>query len=814
MTDKENYRPLISKPYDLNQYLEDGVTTTLIINLAYIYQINKYLLIITKQNEETYFKPIELEKPPTDELIKNYHLNKQYKETLFKEIRNLLKHSERYEKGKIYDSDLEKYEKENKIKEIKNNFDLEAGAIAGELLENLMDLYNNRHYTNLKPYNQTIKDFILDPVTRYNIAIGILSDNKTPKEIKKLKNNIKNSFNDISSIFNSNKPLLDNKFILDQVRNLLKNTTNDPFLNLYLGTQPVKFYQSRAGTEIINEFGLKRHLIGKDKATLYIYDDKLKYFHEITQTQLKNIISKRFGFNLVESDIKAIAGAISNEDRLYNNLLVFSNMYFDTDTLSEFKPNQEALTYNRQDYLTINNIGVLDETTENIQLLAYDKTLKLEDILTVKPIPEKINPSLPVNEYKKTYGMTLTEIILRQILIPKENQNDIRLFKDRLERVGSNIYGKNLYKVLTFYYGDGNNAKSILNLLDHLIFNNLNYEITPETLKDKFKLTGFFNRLIVSIDEVTSKSFDDLKDQIKKITSKYSKMEERGLYSDNTIKLYGFPNINIYSNELLDLNPATEGALFDRIDYLELPNKFVSKNELDKYNNTYEIVDGIEDLLKQDLEGLSWLITASIICFKEMRQTKNRYTLRQTQEETIDIFLNIDHLTKFLMLYTEYVEDLDRQDFISMDEIKNSYLNYMDRQKKPVDLVDLPKTIGLKLSKVYKNELKIKGNKIKEAGTGRTLYKLKLKSFEDLTREYNLIYNINEFVSDKQLNIINSNREFKEVYKHIQKGFNTIGLLEEALPSIDCLEIVKQLDSLNIIVNTNTLSFKRVENNN
>lgn len=94
--------------------------------------------------------------------------------------------------------------------------------------------------------------------------------------------------------------------------------------------------------------------------------------------------------------------------------------------------------------------------------------------------------------------MTLTELVLRQLLIPKDNPTDIRLFKDYLERLGSNIYGANLYKVITFYYGDGDNGKSILNLFNNLIFNKLNYEIKPEALAETFSLESFYNRLLIT----------------------------------------------------------------------------------------------------------------------------------------------------------------------------------------------------------------------------------------------------------------------------------------------------------------------------
>ena len=775
-------RPIISKPYDITQYLENGTGYNNKLYLAYIYQTKKYILINEKE-KNYYFKPLKTSYDPVTLFNRTGNANWEEMET---EIKTILGNGK--SKGL------------NKV----------VSKIITDLLENLNDLYINNHFTNLKGFPKGLKQFILDPVNTYNR----FSTENNKDEIDDIKDSIKNKVNDIIELYNNNSLYITDDWLNKQVKHLVSYTSRDPFLSLHLGHKPVKYYQATAGETIVNEFGLKRHL--KDnKETLYFYNEDLKYFDEIKTANLKRKLYETLGFNLVESDINAITKAVSNEDILYRNLLVFGNMYYDTDTLEEFKPLLELSTYNRQDYLTVNNIGTYNETNNTITLLDYQKELKLEDILTVKGIetvdddgnptiklPELENLELPLEEYKTKYGMSLTEIVLRQILIPKDNPTDIRLFKDFLERLGSNIYGSNLYKVITFYYGDGDNAKSVLNLFNNLIFNKLDYEIKPETLKDSFNLENFYNRLLITIDEVTRDSFTDLKDYLKQMSSKYSKMEGRQLYSTNTFTLYGFPNITIYSNELLDLQPIEDGALFSRIDYLELPNKFVEKSELNKYNNTYLKLDGLEDLLKQDLDGLSWLITAGILCFKNMKQTTNRYTKRQTREETIEVFLGADSLTKYLMVYTEFVDDLQEENFTSNLEITNGYLEYMAGLNREVDQDGLPKRIGLKLNKLYP-QLKQEGNKVKDyENNGGKKYKLKLKSSEDITKEYNEAYTINEYATDKQLNILDTNNRLKTVYKNIQQGNCTISILTSKLPGLDCIDIVQQLDSLGLIYST------------
>lgn len=792
-------RPIISKPYDITPHLQKSTVYNYKLYLAYIYQLKKYALI-TERDRDFYFTPLETDYNPVTLYNRSGNAN-------WEEIENEIKTIVKKDKVKLDNTTVNK--------------------IISELLETLNDLFINNHFTTLKRFPKGIKQFILNPVDTYNRYSNYEYDKEIKKEIQE---DITSNIESIIRLYNNNSLAITDKWFNSRIKYLVEYTSQDPFLCLNLGFTPEKKYRARAGELIVKELGLKRHLKDSNE-TLYFYDENLNYFEEVSTPQLKKKLYETLGFNLVETDIKAITSTISTEDILHRNLLVFGNMYFDTNTLDEFKPLLEVSTYNRQDYLTVNNIGTFDETTNKISLLGYQKELKLEDILTVKGIEitdDDGNPTiqlpeitqdeldtLPVEEYKTKYGMTLTEIVLRQILIPKDNPTDIRLFRDYMERLGSNIYGANLYKVITFYYNDGDGGKSVLNLYNNLIFNKLDYEIKPEDLQDNFNLENFYNRLLITIDEVTRNSFTDLKDYLKQMSSKYSKMEKRQLYTSKTYTIYRFPNIYIYSNELLDLQPVEDGAIFSRIDYLRLPNKFVEKDELTKYNNTYLKLEGLEEKLKQDTEGLSWLITAGILCFKEMKQTTNRYTLKQTREETIEVFLGEDSLTKYLMVYTEFVEDLTEENFTSNSDIVNGYLEYMEGLNRKVDKDGLSKRIGLKLNSLYP-ELKQKGNKVKDyENNGGKKYKVILKSSEDITREYNEVYEINEYVSDKQLNIIDRNTEFKQVWQHIQKGNCTIALLTTKIPSMDCLDVVQQMVSLNLINATGQTNLdKHTEANN
>ena len=71
-------------------------------------------------------------------------------------------------------------------------------------------------------------------------------------------------------------------------------------------------------------------------------------------------------------------------------------------------------TDDTKQYFTIQKIGIKQDDG-SIKLLTYDTDLYLTDFLK----PKKLNEN-----------MTLTEKTLREILIPKNNLNDISLFQD------------------------------------------------------------------------------------------------------------------------------------------------------------------------------------------------------------------------------------------------------------------------------------------------------------------------------------------------------------------------------------------------
>ena len=124
----------------------------------------------------------------------------------------------------------------------------------------------------------------------------------------------------------------------------------------------------------------------------------------------------------------------------------------------------------------------------------------------------------------------------------------------------------------------------------------------------------------------------------------------------------------IFANELVKIKPDAI-ALFDRFDFLKLPNTFVSENELKNTPNGYLKDRNTEKKIKADIKGLSWLITAGIHSFRNMRNSNSEFLLKQTAEQTMDIMMDTDYLSKFIRLYTYEDEDLIPDEFTTIQTI-------------------------------------------------------------------------------------------------------------------------------------------------
>ena len=188
--------------------------------------------------------------------------------------------------------------------------------------------------------------------------------------------------------------------------------------------------------------------------------------------------------------------------------------------------------------------------------------------------------------------------------------------------------------------------------------------------------------------------------------------------------------------------------------------------------------------------------------FINMEKSKNEFLLRQTAEETMDILMDTDYLTKFITIYTYDDEDMVKTEFTTVEEIYQQYQQYMELQGKTIvdSEIAVKRKIGTTIKKVYNITGKVNDSDMYyKRNNNIASYRIRLKSFDEVNTEFKQVYTINEDAGEDKLILISYSNDNQIVYDKIQKGVNTINLLNKALPQNDNVKIVKELVSLNLI---------------
>ena len=739
---------------------------------------SKGYVLIQENNDNAFINCIKSNTEP-DYL----NINWQWDSEEIKEINDLL-------------NDILKYVPNDKLMDVKTN-------IIAYLLEDLSFKFESYDYIKPKDINNSrIKEFALNPVEQFNFYLEYggkpLSKGEYSYQQKAVYNQIEDKLNEIVDLFNDKKaitgynkndnvsPLITDAKFIKIFTEVISDAFGNPLINLRYGKGREKSNQIEAIDYVTEEFNIKG-IYKNGNETIYYFNDEFNYFEPLTVEILKNLIIRKLNIKLLKSDYNTIYKSLETNDTIHNNILVFKNMLYDMDYMEEFM--YPICNYNRRDYLAPGLIGYIDNN-HKVRLLDYDTDFDFMSLYQVDPNPNEI---------------TFTEKTLRQILIPKDNPKDLSMFHDFLQRVGSCILGVNKYKTISLYYGIGNNGKGILKLVMELIFNNGAYSLTPQTFEQTFNLKSFENRKVLLLDEIDKNDFKHLKPTLKRISSPEARVEERAMYSTSNIIMDNFPMLFIFSNELINLK-LDEIALFDRFDFLKLPNTFVSEKELNKTPNSYLKDRNTESKIKTDVKGLSWLITASIQSFRNMKSSNSEFILRQTVEQTMDILLDTDYLTKFIRLYTYDDDTLIPIEFTTVDEIYQQYLQYLELQGAVTsdNEITIKRQIGSTIKKIYNIKGKLSDSEMYNKLNNKTAsYRIKLKSFDEVNQEFKQVLIINEDVSDAELMEVSYSSDNQLVYSKIQKGVNTINLLQRELPGYDIPKIVRELLNLNLIIKTN-----------
>lgn len=534
---------------------------------------------------------------------------------------------------------------------------------------------------------------------------------------------------------------------------------------------------------LVSEFDIKT-VYEKGELNKYYYDKNKGYYDKLTVPKLQQLIKKEYELTLLVEDIKKGFNAIAGDDKKQDNIYLFENGVLDTNQLTNTNDNHTGfIEGDTRKYFTTNKIGTKQDDG-SIKLLKYDTNLCLSDFLKPKSLDE---------------DMTLTEKTLREITIPKNKPWDISLFQDYLERAGASILKKNLYKRASVYHDLGDGAKTTLKKLYDYMYNYGVKHITPATFKENFNAEDFLDKNAIFMDEVTKEFLDSglFKNEFTSMVSQGAVKSQRRIFSSDMIHIDHYPPFTINSNHLPTVNKK-ERNLLTRYDILIMPNVFVSENELNKYENSYIANPHILKELEKDYEGLSWLITASILAFKDMLCDGRQYRRSQTPSETFRLLTNKPIEEEFILLYTEIDRKANKSDYVSNKEILEQFKQYMTVKGEVNNKSDNEnaKQIGYILKQTYKDELKDNGRYPKA-------YNIKLKSFDDVIAENKQVYIINEDLTDSEVDSISwLDSDLKLIYSEIQKGINTINKLNSKYDNIDVRDCLNSLSNANLIKNT------------
>ena len=295
---------------------------------------------------------------------------------------------------------------------------------------------------------------------------------------------------------------------------------------------------------------------------------------------------------------------------------------------------------------------------------------------------------------------TLVEKTLRQILIPKYNPEDTRLYMDFIQRLGASRIPNNKHKKITEYNGDGDDGKSTITYLMKLIYGDYFIGTTADSMsKDMFNASYIGNKHIIIIDEIMPNSLNGVWDTLKRISSGVNNTSVRGAYDKDPTKNINYGMMFIMSNVTPNLTYVDKATL-NRYDILKMPNKFVENPTKD---NEYASDSKIFEKLKNDFNGLEWLVNASIKAYMECN---GKFKCNQTAEETLNIFQNGDDVTRFLTTCTR----ISTNTRTTASELADSFITFANEEE--IDLEQRYKTckdlklaisreIGSKLTSIY-----------------------------------------------------------------------------------------------------------------
>ena len=373
-----------------------------------------------------------------------------------------------------------------------------------------------------------------------------------------------------------------------------------------------------------------------DSAVYYVFDGKT--YKQITKKDYQELTLEQFGIRLTEQNAKDSLHSLPATAEEENYYWEFAdNEYLDTRTYEIV--DKEAIGY----------------------IPLTSRQFKFNDEL------------IPYNAGVSFNGSgTFWEKTLKEILIPKQDPEDDKLYMEFLYLIGASMVGNNPLKLLALGYNpEGNNAKTLLVIMLLWVFNNTFFRLSVKELSNDFLYSRANDTNVIVIDEILNNSLNGKEAILKELTAGGDPtISAREMFTTTRDISKGFGMLWIFCNPLPEF--TYDKALFHRLHLFKLPNRF---DDNPTKPNEYMIDYNIEQKLKADTQGFIWFLNA---CIKAKQEYKFQ---RQSVEETISILWEQDPIRKFLAKNYEVSnndKDIITNDEITMEafkdpEIKNEY---------------------------------------------------------------------------------------------------------------------------------------------
>ena len=408
-----------------------------------------------------------------------------------------------------------------------------------------------------------------------------------------------------------------------------------------------------------------------NKNQKYYFNYETKKYDLLDKFQLGILLEKDFNTILSEKDVTTIYGMLRDVTKPNNDAIAFNNLVLDTKTF-----------------------GILPN-----------------DTFTIKKIPYNY---IPINETKQN---TLIEKTLKEILIPCNDSNKTDYYFDFLERIGASFKRVNKHKFIYMLQGNGNDGKGIILKILSMLYGDLAVSVKPSNFTDDFFATNLSDTNLILIDELNKNSFTPQVVDVLKDISGRGVRDVRIMRSQETIKAKDYGVIIIATNNVPNV-PFNQLAYWKRLILVKMPNVFdetIEENSQENMqNNILKANENLEFQLEDDIDGIEWLISASIEAYKNKG---SNFIITQTATATQLIAESKNPVSAFIDTYISQTNNYE--DKLTNLEIKFHFLQWCiknDITLKELDVIStkaLSKEIGRVIGNKYPSVMQ---NKSKKAG--------------------------------------------------------------------------------------------------